>query len=216
MKKERTSISISVRRHFVDEFFFSHAHLIAPDARVIDIGGKKKSKRGLFDISKLEAKVVYVNIDRSTNPDIVSDAASIPEADDSYDVVIMGEILEHVPDPIAVLEEAHRLLRPKGIALITVPFMYPVHADPYDFGRYTDYYWQEAAAKIGFTHLDVERQGSMPAVAALMVQHFFRAKNISWRPIQMPLVSLFMWLDKRTTAPLLKAWTTGYGLILTK
>lgn len=211
----RTSLSISVRRHFVDGFFYSHSHLLK-DKEILDIGGKKKNKRGLFDISHFSSKVKYVNIDRTTEPDIVSDAKSIPLPDNSFDVVILGEILEHLPDPLAVLTEARRLLKPQGIILATVPFMYPVHADPYDFGRYTDYFWQEAAAKIGFTEIKIEKQGGMFAVGALMVQHFFRAKNISWRPIQNPLVKFLMWLDSKTKNELLKSWTTGFGLILTK
>jgi hypothetical protein len=53
-------------------------------------------------------------------------------------------------------------------------------------------------------------------VMALMVQHIFLAKKISWRPIQIPLIKFLMWLDSKAEAPLLTAWTTGYGLILEK
>src|SRR3989344_3810604 len=87
---KRTSLSISARRHFIDQFFFSKSHLIK--GKVIDIGGKKLNKRGLFDIDKF-AQVTYVNIDGTTSPDIVADATSIPVPDESYDTVIMGEIL---------------------------------------------------------------------------------------------------------------------------
>lgn len=215
MSKERNSLSVSVRRHFVDRFFFSHAELLR-GKEVLDIGGKKENKRGFFDASRYAAKITYVNIDRSTEPDIVCDAASVPFPQDSCDIVILGETLEHVPDPKAVLTEARRLLRPGGTVLASVPFMFPVHADPYDFGRYTEYYWEQTADKIGFKDARIERHGGMFAIAGLMVQHFFRAKKVSWRPIQLPLVKFFMWLDRRTEAPLLKAWTTGYGLIFTK
>jgi SAM-dependent methyltransferase len=202
MSNSRTSLSISVRRHFVDKFFFSHANLLKKGMNVLDIGGKKKNKRGLFDIGQSEADVKYVNIDRSTEPDIVADAREIPVPDEFADVVVMGELLEHVPDPFAVLKEAYRLLKPGGRAFITVPFMYPIHADPYDFGRYTDYYWQAVATKTGFTHTKIERQGTMFAVIALMVQHFFRAKNISWRPIQNPLVKFFCQALSNSMKPL--------------
>ncbi|MFZ3020310.1 MAG: class I SAM-dependent methyltransferase [Minisyncoccia bacterium] len=212
----RTSLSISVRRHFVDNFFFSHKNLFTKNKLVLDIGGKKTNKRGLFDIGQSSANVKYVNIDRTSDPDIVSDASNIPLPDNSFDIVIMGELLEHVPEPKSVLNEAYRLLHSGGIALITVPFLYPVHADPYDFGRYTDYFWQESLKKIGFKNLKVERQGTIFAVMALIVQHLFRAKKRSWRPIQTLLVSFLMWLDKKTTNPLLRAWTTGYGIVVYK
>lgn len=216
MTKARTSLSISVRRHFVDQFFFSHQELFVPSKLILDIGGKKDNKRGLFDLSKYGAKVKYVNIDQSSNPDIVSDAASIPLPDNSADIIIMGEILEHVPEPVLVLKEAYRLLKPGGLVLATVPFMYPVHADPFDFGRYTDYFWQKTSKQIGFAEIKTEKHGGMFAVAALMVQHLFRAKNISWQPIQSSLVKFLMWLDGKTVSPLLKAWATGYGLVFVK
>jgi SAM-dependent methyltransferase len=215
MSRKRNSLSVSVRRHFVDLFFSSQGELLRGKS-IIDIGGKKDNKRGLFDIAKYSSKVKYVNIDRTTNPDIVSDATLIPLPENSFDIVILGEILEHVPDPLAVLREAQRLVKPEGKILATVPFMYPIHADPYDFGRYTDYYWQEAATKLGFKDIKVERHGTMFAVLALMIQHFFRSKKVSWRPIQTPLVKFCMYLDSRTKAELLKSWTTGYGIILTK
>ncbi|MBX4199193.1 methyltransferase domain-containing protein [Candidatus Parcubacteria bacterium] len=216
MPKQRTSLSISVRRHFVDQFFFSHSSLFKSGVEVIDIGGKKVGKRGLFDIGKLSAHVTYVNIEEKDAPDIIADASSIPVADSSYDIALAGELMEHVPNPSLVLKEAYRLLKPGGKLLITVPFLYPVHADPFDYGRYTDYYWQRASDSTGFKSIHIERQGAVFAVAALMVQHIFRAKQKSWSPIQNTLVKFFMWLDSKTASPLLKAWTTGYGIILTK
>jgi SAM-dependent methyltransferase len=212
----RTSLSTSVRRHFVDSFFSSHSEFFKSGVEVIDIGGKKANKRGLFDIGRYGAKVTYVNIEKKDEPDILADASNIPVADDSYDIAIAGELLEHVPDPIIVLQEARRVLKLGGKLIATVPFLYPIHADPYDFGRYTDYYWEKAAEKAGFKDVKIERHGGMFAVLALMVQHFFRAKDISWRPIQIPLARFFMWLDSRTSTPFLKSWTTGYGLVFTK
>jgi SAM-dependent methyltransferase len=52
----------------------------------------------------------------------------VPE---SFDKVIMSEVLEHVPDDVAALREAHRVMRPGGILAITVPHTnYPFLWDP--------------------------------------------------------------------------------------
>src|SRR3989344_2145582 len=211
---KRTSISISVRRHFIDQFFFTHSDLIK--GKVIDIGGKKVRKRGLFDIGKYGADVTYINIAKSDEPDILADAASIPLPDKSFDVAVISELLEHVPDPLAVLKEACRLLKPGGRALITIPFMVGVHSDPYDYGRYTSPFLEKVAREAGFREVKIEEQGAIFAVAGLMLQHLFLAHKKSWRPIQAPLLKFLMWLDKKTTKPLLRAWSTGYGIILTK
>ena len=216
MNRIRSSLSVSVRRHFIDNFFFGQAEVFKKAGKIIDIGGKKKNKRGLFDISDYASDVTYVNIDKTTEPDIVSDAASIPLPDNSFSAVILGEVLEHVPEPLSVLREARRLLIPEGKIVATVPFMVGVHGDPHDYGRYTKTFFEKAARDLGFSKIEISEQGTMFAVIALMVQHLFRAKNISWRPIQTPLVKFLMWLDQKTTTPILCAWTTGYGIVLTK
>ncbi len=215
MHKPRTSLSISARRHFVDDFFFRQANLIS-GKDVADIGGKKTNKRGLFNADIFAKKVTYINIEEKDNPDILADATSIPLPDSTFDIVILGELLEHVPEPKLVIEEAKRLIKPEGKIIISVPFMVGVHGDPADYGRYTQAYWEKVAQDLLLNIEYIETQGNIFSVMALMLQHIFRAKNASWEPIQSFLVSFLMYLDRKTTHPLLKAWTTGYGFILTK
>lgn len=45
----------------------------------------------------------------------------IPEASDSYDVVWEGDIVEHVFDPIGLLKESARVLKPNGQLFVTIP-----------------------------------------------------------------------------------------------
>lgn len=52
---------------------------------------------------------------------IHSDCDPIPLADDSADLVICTEVLEHVPDPVVFLAELVRIARPGGRVLVTVP-----------------------------------------------------------------------------------------------
>lgn len=45
----------------------------------------------------------------------------IPETSDTYDIVWAGDIVEHVFDPIGLLKESARVLKPGGTILITIP-----------------------------------------------------------------------------------------------
>ena len=52
---------------------------------------------------------------------VAGDAAALPFADDAFDAVVLCEVLEHVPEPDAVLREAERVTRPGGAVLVSVP-----------------------------------------------------------------------------------------------
>lgn len=54
----------------------------------------------------------------------VADGGELPFADDSFDVVISINVLEHVTDPISVLKECRRVLRPDGFLYLYFPPFY--------------------------------------------------------------------------------------------
>ena len=53
-----------------------------------------------------------------------ADAAALPFRRDSFPVVVLSDILEHVDDPVACVEEAARVLMPRGWLLGDVPTFY--------------------------------------------------------------------------------------------
>jgi SAM-dependent methyltransferase len=222
----RTSLSFSVRRHFVDQFFFSKKAELHNANTIIDIGGKRTHKRGLFNIDEINRHVTYVNIEKETHPDILADAASIPLPDNSFNIVLMGEVLEHIYTPLGVLKEAYRLLQPGGKLFATVPFLFPVHGDPNDYGRYTASFWKTAGKEVGFSNVHVEAQGTLYAVQALLLQHFFRtdtasvwkriAKKVARKVFLRPALWILMKKDSKNTTPFLTAWTTGFGITMVK
>jgi SAM-dependent methyltransferase len=53
------------------------------------------------------------------------DGTRLPFADASFDRVIASEVMEHVPDDMAALDELTRVLRPGGTIAITIPAEFP-------------------------------------------------------------------------------------------
>jgi ubiquinone/menaquinone biosynthesis C-methylase UbiE len=75
--------------------------------------------------------------------DIVSNIISIPVSDESFDVVLCSEVLEHIPNPVAAIKEFSRILKPGGILLVTAPFCSLTHFAPYHFASGLNRYWYE-------------------------------------------------------------------------
>ena len=69
--------------------------------------------------------------------DQIADAHALPYKDESFDYVLAIEVFEHLRKPSQAAAEIHRVLKPNGKAVVTIPFMFRVHADPYDYQRLT-------------------------------------------------------------------------------
>jgi SAM-dependent methyltransferase len=46
--------------------------------------------------------------------------------DEAFDGVLCSSTIEYVPDPLAALRELHRVLRPNGLLLVSVPNAHPI------------------------------------------------------------------------------------------
>jgi len=123
----------------------------AKEFRVLDAGAGKAPFRELFDhVSYETADFGQVTNKAYAQLDHECDLTEIPVPDASYDLVLCTQVLEHVPDPMAVLREFHRVLKPGGQAYLSAPFFYAEHETPYDFHRFTQFAWRRMAAETGF------------------------------------------------------------------
>lgn len=82
--------------------------------------------------------------------DIISDITAIPEPDGSFDVILCTEVFEHIPEPVAAINEFSRLLRKGGTLLLTAPFTSMTHFAPYHFSTgFTRYFYEHHFPKAG-------------------------------------------------------------------
>jgi SAM-dependent methyltransferase len=69
--------------------------------------------------------------------DAVCNGDNLPFKDNSFDVVLSLDVLEHVPNPWVHAEELIRVLKPGGIVYADVPFLQPYHGYPYHYFNMT-------------------------------------------------------------------------------
>jgi SAM-dependent methyltransferase len=128
---------------------------IAPriEGNILDLGCGSKPYESLF----LNAKS-YVGVDievsghnhEDSKVDLFYDGKTLPIPDNSFDSVVCFEVLEHVFNVEEVCAEISRVLKPNGLFLLTVPFVWEEHEIPHDFARYTSYGLKHILNKNGF------------------------------------------------------------------
>lgn len=94
---------------------------------------KKDIRYIAMDMGVGDSKVDY------SGNDIKGDLRQIPLEDNSVDMIICIQVLEHLPEPWKVIKEYSRILKPNGFLFMSLPHSVPIHQEPYDFYRYTKY-----------------------------------------------------------------------------
>ncbi len=83
-----------------------------------------------------------------------------PDAIPRYDLIICSEVLEHVRDWPGAFGNLRRLTKISGHAVLTVPFVFPLHMEPYDYFRATPHAVAAMAEAAGFSVETFCRLGS--------------------------------------------------------
>jgi SAM-dependent methyltransferase len=142
-------------------------------------------------VIRLHPGIINLDMYPFKNVDIVADARSLPFKDGSVDMIIAESLLEHVFDSERVIGEIQRVLKPGGYVWTKVPFMYPFHASPNDYRR-----WTHEGIKISFDKITPIRAGvfSGPITAVLAIIAHLLALFFSFgsKKIHPFLVSGFM------------------------
>lgn len=93
---------------------------------VLDLGAGSGNVREM-NFRGIAGQICGVDLDPrvASNPMLdegrVADAAGIPYADETFDVVFADNVVEHLTDPIQVFRDVHRVLKPGGVFLFKTP-----------------------------------------------------------------------------------------------
>lgn len=131
-----------------------HDHYMDGPARVLEVGSKASQPhdtyRSLFDGCD------YLGLDVVAGPNVdyvPADAFHWAELEDeSFDVVISGQMLEHNPYPWITFAEIARVLKKDGLVCTIAPSAGPVHRHPLDCWRF---YPDSASAFCAYVGLDL-------------------------------------------------------------
>jgi SAM-dependent methyltransferase len=142
---------------------------------LLDLGCGNKPYRDIFarHVSRhvgLDSPTGYHG--QASEADLWSDASALALRDESVDVVLCTQVLEHVPEPRQTVLEAARVLKKGGILIMTVPLMNVVHEAPHDYFRFTPYALELLLAQASLSVVCIRNQGGGWAMLG---------QNVAWR-----------------------------------
>lgn len=174
----------------VNPFYFARKELyramvsIAPrmHGRILDVGCGRKPYRELFSST---SDYVGLEIDTPENriaklADFFYDGQSFPFESRSFDGVICNQVLEHVFNPDQFLREIFRVLKPGGYLLLTVPFVWDEHEQPWDYARYSSFGLKNLIERNGFTILEQHKTNADARALFQMINSYIY--KILWVP----------------------------------
>ena len=109
--------------------------LVKVSGRVLVIGAGHNPYGSLLSSA---ASVIVSDIsDEYGKIDQIVDAHALPYDESSFDAIIAIEVIEHLEFPIKASQEFYRVLTKGGRVISSIPFMFHIHGDPYDYQRLT-------------------------------------------------------------------------------
>ncbi len=144
---------------FINPFYFARKGLydsvcrLSPHitGRVLDVGCGTQPYRSLF------GTVEYIGMELDTpenrarkRADVFYGGQTFPFESETFDSLLCNEVLEHVFTPTDFVRELWRVLKPGGHLLLTVPFVWDEHEQPYDYARYASFGLRALLTNAGF------------------------------------------------------------------
>ncbi|MGF1461460.1 MAG: class I SAM-dependent methyltransferase [Leptolyngbyaceae cyanobacterium] len=161
---------------------------------VLDVGCGQKPYQGLFNTDS------YFGLELDTpenrehkKADYFYDGERFPFPRESFDAVIINQVLEHVFKPERFLAEVHRILRLNGKLLITVPFCWDEHEQPNDYARYSSFGLIDLLERNGFEVIRHQKSiADIRAIFQMFGAYIFKVVNIKSSKLKVLVLMLLI------------------------
>ncbi len=164
---------------FARRGLFRHIRDLAPSlkGRLLDVGCGSKPYRNLFTVDSYTGMDIEQSGHSHENEDIdiYYDGHTFPFEANHFDSILCNQVFEHVFNPEEFLSELSRVLKSGGNLLLSVPFAWDEHEQPYDYARYSSFALKFLLEKHGFEVIkQVKSVNDLRAVVQLFDMFIFK------------------------------------------
>ncbi|MCB0280700.1 MAG: methyltransferase domain-containing protein [Calditrichaeota bacterium] len=135
----------------------------------IDLGAGKKDLYSTLIPQATGTELVSFDFKQGNQVDFETD--KLPADENTYDTVLLLNVLEHIFNHAHLLKEIGRIKKPTGRLIGFVPFLMWYHPDPHDYFRYTFEALEKLHHQAGYQKITIESIHYGPFVASLQMIH---------------------------------------------
>lgn len=215
-----------VQRHFTNALAFEYVQgirkFVGDAERILIIGDG--GGRDYYSLKLLGKRPVVMDVAlQSIIPDLVIGDANkpLPFRSETFDAVVMAEVVEHLPEDFRFLQRVRKILKEDGVLVLTVPYYNdttPTHVRIHSPASIERLLQATGWEMTGY----LEKGGGLsrvaawtPLRAAFHLANLLSARTIGrtfYQPVNSLIARFDFWLGRRRDS--IHCWSSLYGAII--
>lgn len=173
---------------FINPFYFARKGLyrnvsdlvINLNGKLLDIGCGTKPYRNICQVNEYIGLEIDDEGNRNhSHADVFYDGKTIPFDDNTFDSILPNQVFEHVFNPNDFLKEINRVTKTGGVFLMTVPFVWDEHEQPYDYARYSSFGLKHILSENGFEIIEQRKSNNGLEVIFQLLNDYIFKKTVT-------------------------------------
>jgi len=161
--------------------------------KLLDVGCGTKPYKSICSVEEYIGLEINDEGDRNHSfADAFYDGKTIPFEDKTFDSVMSNQVFEHVFNPSDFLKEINRVTKMDGLFLISVPFVWDEHEQPYDYARYSSFGLRHILGENGFQVIELRKSSNDLGLIFQLINIYIYKITLTRYPYLNLMITLFL------------------------
>lgn len=159
------SENVNNMRQSVKDYLLKVIKRYPPLEPIYEIGSYQvEGQENFADLRPFFPGMVYVGCDLRAGPgvDRIEDVHRLKIKSNSVGTILIMDTLEHVENVYQAMNEVYRVLKPRGMVIMTSVMNFPIHDYPSDYWRFTPKAFELLLKRFNYYEVEFDGDPSFP------------------------------------------------------